>query len=131
MQAIKLLSQKDKNQILVTAPSNAAVDLLTEKLSEEGLNVVRIGNPARVNEKQLELTLDAKMSAHNNNKDIKRLKKQASEYRDMAQKYKRNFGPAEREQRKALFTEARNIMKEVENTEQYISEDVLLQLPPI
>ena len=43
----------------------------------------------------------------------------------MAHKYKRHFGKAEREQRKALFDEARSIMKQVENTEQYIVDDLL------
>ncbi|WP_207492618.1 AAA domain-containing protein [Aridibaculum aurantiacum] len=125
VQAIKALVEKDKQQILVVAPSNAAVDLLTEKLNDTGLNVVRVGNPARVNEKQLSLTLDSKMAAHPQHKEIKRLKKQAREYRDMAHKYKRSFGPAEREQRKALFNEARNLSIEVERTEQYIGKDVL------
>jgi ATP-dependent RNA/DNA helicase IGHMBP2 len=125
VQAIKALLQQERKQILVTAPSNAAVDLLSEKLSDEGLKVVRAGNPARVNEKQMALTLDSKVAAHNSAKEIRRLKKQAAECRDMAQKYKRSFGPAEREQRKALFAEARNISKEVEKTEQYIIDDVL------
>ncbi|HRO43876.1 MAG TPA: AAA domain-containing protein, partial [Flavipsychrobacter sp.] len=43
----------------------------------------------------------------------------------MAHKYKRNFGKAEREQRKALFDEAHKIMKEVGRTEQYITDDLL------
>ena len=125
VQGIKALLKKEPQRILVVAPSNAAVDLLSEKLFNEGLNVTRIGNPARVNEQQLTLTLDSKIAAHNSAKEIKRLRKQASEYRDMAQKYKRSFGKEEREQRKALFAEARNIMKEVENTEQYIINDIL------
>lgn len=125
IQAVKALMRQDRKQILVVAPSNAAVDLLSEKLSDEGLNVVRVGNPARVSERLLELTLDSKMAAHASSKEIKRLKKQAREYRDMAHKYKRSFGYAEREQRKALFNEARNINKEVERTEQYIIEDIL------
>jgi ATP-dependent RNA/DNA helicase IGHMBP2 len=125
VQAIKAIIQRERKQVLVVAPSNAAVDLLSEKLFDEGLNVVRVGNPARVSERLMELTLDNKMAAHNSNKEIKRLKKQASEYRDMAHKYKRNFGYAEREQRKALFTEARNISKEVDKTEQYIIDDIL------
>jgi predicted DNA helicase len=43
----------------------------------------------------------------------------------MAQKYKRNFGQAEREQRRALFGEARNIIKEADKTEQYIIDDLV------
>ena len=125
VQAIQALLQRDRQPILVVAPSNAAVDLLSEKLSTIGLNVLRIGNPARVSEDQLALSLDSKIAAHPMFKEIKRLKKQAAEYRDMAQKYKRSFGPAEREQRKALFVEARNIQKEAERTEQYITEDLL------
>lgn len=125
VQAIKALLKEDRQQILVIAPSNAAVDLLSEKLFDEGINVVRAGNPARVNERQMSLTLDHKIGLHNSAKEIKRLKKQAAEYRDLAQKYKRSFGASEREQRKALFAEARNISKEVERTEQYIVDDVL------
>lgn len=125
VQAIKAMVQQDRKQILVTAPSNAAVDLLSEKLADAGLKVVRVGNPARVSEQLMALTLDSKMSAHSSMKEVKRLKKQAAEYRDMAQKYKRSFGKEEREQRKALFAEARSIIREVEKTEQYISEDIL------
>lgn len=125
VQAIKALIKQDQQQILVVAPSNTAVDLLSEKLSDEGLNVLRVGNPARVSERLMSLTLDSKVSEHNSIKEIKRLKKQANEFRDMAHKYKRNFGKAEREQRKALFDEARKIMKEVGNTEQYIIDDLI------
>lgn len=125
VQAIKSLVKKDREKVLVTAPSNAAVDLLTEKLSEQELNVVRVGNPAKVSERQMSLTLDNKMSSHPMMKEIKRLKKQAAEYKDMAHKYKRSFGYAEREQRKALFAEAKNITKEVDKTEDYITEDIL------
>jgi ATP-dependent RNA/DNA helicase IGHMBP2 len=125
VQAIKALIKQEHKQILVVAPSNTAVDLLSEKLSDEGLNVLRVGNPARVSERLMSLTLDSKMSEHSSMKEIKRLRKQANEFRDMAHKYKRNFGKAERDQRKALFDEARSIMKSVENTEQYIVDDLI------
>jgi ATP-dependent RNA/DNA helicase IGHMBP2 len=125
VQAIKALIKQDHQQILVVAPSNTAVDLLSEKLSDEGLNVLRIGNPARVSEKLMALTLDYRMAGHPSMKDIKNLKKQAGEYKNMAHKYKRNFGRAEQEQRRALFTEAHKIMKEVGNTEQYIMDDLV------
>lgn len=125
VQAIKALIKQEPQQVLVVAPSNTAVDLLSDKLSDEGLNVLRVGNPARVSDKLMSLTLDSKVSEHPSMKEVKRLKKQAASYKDMAHKYKRNFGKAEREQRKALFDEAHKIMKEVENTEQYIVNDLL------
>lgn len=124
VQAIKALSKQDNQKILVVAPSNTAVDLLTEKLSEEGLNVIRVGNPARVSEKLVHATLDYKMAEHPEMKSIKVLKKQANEYKNMAHKYKRSFGKAERDQRKALFDEAHKIGREIENSEQYIMDNL-------
>ncbi|GAB3959848.1 AAA domain-containing protein [Spirosoma harenae] len=125
VQAIKAMYKQDNKKILVVAPSNTAVDLLSEKLHDEGLNVLRVGNPARVSERLMALTLDHKVTEHPAMKEAKKLKKQANEYRNMAHKYKRNFGKAEREQRKALFDEAHRIMKEVANTEQYVIDDLI------
>jgi superfamily II DNA or RNA helicase len=123
--AISALVNSFNEKILVVAPSNTAVDLLTEKLRSVGLNVVRIGNPARISEELLNQTLDSKIKAHGAYKEIKNWKKQANEYKNLAHKYKRNFGKAEREQRKALFDEAHKLMKEVSKIEDYIIEDVI------
>ncbi|MGI4803387.1 MAG: AAA domain-containing protein [Janthinobacterium lividum] len=125
VQAIKALFRQNNRQILVVAPSNTAVDLLTEKLADEGLNVLRVGNPARVSERLAATTLDSKMAVHSGMKEIKKLKKQAAEYKNMAHKYKRNFGRAEQEQRKALFNEAHKIIKEVGKTEQFMMDEIL------
>ncbi|QMW00755.1 AAA domain-containing protein [Spirosoma foliorum] len=125
VQAIKALIAQDHKKILVVAPSNTAVDLLSEKLHDEGVNVIRVGNPARVSERLMALTLDHKMAEHPYMKEAKKLKKQANEFKNMAHKYKRNFGKAERDQRKALFDEAHRIMKEVGNSEQYIIDDLI------
>lgn len=125
VQAICLLVRQSHQQVLVVAPSNTAVDLLSGKLADQGLNVLRIGNPARVSESLTALTLDSKMAGHAGMKEIRNLKKQAAAYKDMAHKYKRNFGRAEQEQRKALFSEAHKILKEAGRTEQYITDDLL------
>jgi len=125
VQAIKAMLQQEQQQVLVVAPSNATVDLLSEQLAAQGLNVLRVGNPARVSEQLMSLTLEGKMASHPRTKEIKSLKKQAAAYRDMAHKYKRSFGKAERAQRKALFDEASRIMKDVVATEQYIIGDLL------
>lgn len=42
------LAAQQGERVLVTAPTNAAVDNLVEKLSNTGLNIVRVGNPARI-----------------------------------------------------------------------------------
>ncbi len=126
VQAIKaLLKQPGNQQILVCAPSNTAVDLLSEKLSLEGVSVLRIGNAARVTERLLSLTLNTQMAEHERMKDVKKLKKQAQEYKNMAHKYKRNFGKDERDQRKLLFEEAHKISKEVDRLEQYIQDSLI------
>ena len=125
VQAIKALIHQNHQQVLVVAPSNTAVDLLSEKLAAQGLKVIRVGNPARVSAELMSLTLDHHISGHPMMKDIKVLKKRAAEYKNMAHKYKRNFGKAEKEQRKALFDEAYKMMKEVDKTEQYITDQVL------
>ncbi|MCX2574386.1 IGHMBP2 family helicase [Pedobacter sandarakinus] len=124
IQAISLLAQQYDDKILVVAPSNTAVDLLTEKLSVAGLNVIRVGNPARVSAQLSSTTLSHQMADHPEMKSIKQLKKKASEYKNMAHKYKRSFGKAERDQRKALFAEAHKIGKEIEKIESYIIDNL-------
>jgi ATP-dependent RNA/DNA helicase IGHMBP2 len=124
VQAISQVVKLQKQQVLVVAPSNAAVDLLSEKLSQQGFNVIRIGNPVRVSAKLMDLTLDSQMAIHPYMKESKRLKKQAAEFKNMGHKYKRSFGKAERDQRKALFDEAHKIMKEVAKTEEFIINDL-------
>jgi ATP-dependent RNA/DNA helicase IGHMBP2 len=116
---------RDEKQVLVCAPSNTAVDLLTEKLSEAGLNVVRFGNPSRVSENLLALTVDAKVAAHKDFKQIKELKKRAAEFKNMGHKYKRNFGREERSQRKMIFDEAKKLDLEAGKIESYITDDII------
>jgi len=120
VEAILAITREDQRPILAVAPSNAAVDLLTEKLDEKGLNVIRIGNPVRVSDHLAALTLDARVAAHPAAKTLRDLKKQAAEFRSMAHRYKRNFGRAEQEQRQALFNEVRQLLKEADRQEDYI-----------
>lgn len=111
---------KTEKQVLVCSPSNLAVDLMTEKLAERGINVLRLGNPVRVSENLLKNTLDAKVAADPSFKEIKQYRKQADEYRNMASKYKRSFGKAERDQRRMLRQEAKEILKQARTIEEYI-----------
>ncbi|MEN9443968.1 MAG: hypothetical protein RIS47_858 [Bacteroidota bacterium] len=124
IRAIVQTLQKE-TQILVCAPSNAAADLVAEKLGYENVAVVRIGNPARVTEEILSKTLDAKITKHDRYKELKSLRKSAEEYRSLGRKYKRNFGPEEREQRRALLAEAKMYRIEANMLADFIKEDVL------
>ena len=116
---------KDEAHVLVCAPSNAAVDLLVEKLDTEGVDVVRMGHPARVTQNILSNTMDARIARHADYRNLKSLLKKADEFRSLAKKYKRNFGPAEREQRKMLFAEASKFKEEAEHLEFYIINSIL------
>jgi ATP-dependent RNA/DNA helicase IGHMBP2 len=116
-----------ESQVMVCAPSNAAVDLLVERLSEKGVTVLRIGHPARIDDAILSQTLDAKISQHESYKDLKKLLKSAEEYRSLGRKYKRNFGREERAQRKRLMDEAAKLKEDALSLENYILYDIFQQ----
>lgn len=119
VQAIRLVLQTER-QVLVCAPTNTAVDLITEKLIEQGVNVLRVGHPARISEGLLKTTIDGQVQSHENYKDIKNLRRNAEEYFRMAGKYKRVFGKEDAKQRALYYTEAKNCIKESRLLEDYI-----------
>ena len=53
-----------ENQVLVCAQSNMAVDWISEKLVDRGINVLRIGNPTKVNDKMLSFTYERRFESH-------------------------------------------------------------------
>lgn len=53
-----------ENQVIVCAQSNTAVDCISEKLVDRGINVLRIGNPTRINDKMLFFTYERRFESH-------------------------------------------------------------------
>ena len=53
-----------ESQVMVCAQSNMAVDWIAEQLTDRGINVLRIGNPTRVNDKMLSFTYERRFEAH-------------------------------------------------------------------
>ena len=53
-----------ENQVLVCAQSNMAVDWISERLMDRGVEVLRIGNPTKVNDKMLGFTYERRFEAH-------------------------------------------------------------------
>lgn len=116
VEAIVQLS-KFEQRILVCAPSNAAADLLTEKLAARNLNVIRIGNLSRIDQAIVLHTVDYQLAESESIKLIKQIKKQGDEYRRMALKYNSKFGKEERVQRNLLLKEAKNCIKDAVDLE--------------
>lgn len=124
VQAIRLLT-KTERCVLVCAPSNAATDLLTERLSEAGLRVLRIGNISRVEEKIVQHTLEAQIAGHPDSKNIKKVRQEAAETRRKALKFKRRFGAEERRERGHLFKQAGELSAWARRLEDLLVENII------
>ncbi|WP_462249869.1 AAA domain-containing protein [Ekhidna sp.] len=116
---------KEEKQVLVCAPSNAAVDLLVEKLAMEDVKVLRLGHPARLTPDVVENSLDVRISKHPDFSRLKEMRKQSEEYRALAGKFKRQFGKQEKQQRDMLYKEARALKSESRHLENYISDSLV------
>ena len=118
-----------ERRVLVCAPSNAAVDLLTEKLAERGVDVIRMGNPSRVSILLLEHTLDARVMAHPSHSKMRSMRQTADQHRNTASQsadeHARQFGFEGRQHRQLLREEARMLSQTADDLERFITEDVL------
>jgi superfamily I DNA and/or RNA helicase len=106
--AIVQLCEREST-VLVTAPSNTAADLLTERLAAAGLRVVRVGNISRVDEHVLSHTLEAQLARHPESRNIRKVKLEAAEARRQSRRYKRSFGAEDRREREHLRNQARDL----------------------
>ena len=116
---------KRGEQILVCTPSNAAADHIAIELGYKEINVVRVGNVARVSDELLKYTVEGLLETHSRQKELSDYKWRALEYRRTAAKYKRNFGAEERKQRDLLYKEARALSQEARLLEDYMVSDIL------
>ncbi|MEM9983374.1 MAG: AAA domain-containing protein, partial [Bacteroidota bacterium] len=116
---------KVEHQILVTAPSNTAVDLLTARLAEKGLRVVRIGNISRVDEDLIRHTLEVQINEHPDSKNIKKVRQQAAEARRKAQRFRRRYGSEEAKERRELYKEAGELSAWAKQLEDRIIDQII------
>ena len=114
-----------ERRVLVCAPSNTAVDLLTEKLAERGVNVIRMGNPSRVSDLLLKHTLDARLMAHPSYSKMRAMRQTADQYRETANQRTRRIGYEEQQQRQLLKEEARMLFQAADELERVMTEDVI------
>lgn len=130
---VQLIQRGEK--ILVTAPSNTAVDNIAKGLIAQGVSVLRVGNSNKTDALVFAHTPEGKLADSRGQKEIRQLKIQAEEYRKMALKYRRSFGKEEREQRSLLFKEVKDIRHQIKKLQAYNEEklyeqaDVILGTP--
>ncbi|MFZ1751617.1 MAG: AAA domain-containing protein, partial [Saprospiraceae bacterium] len=65
---------KTEKRILVCASSNNAVDLLAQRLDQQSINVLRIGNISRIDDDLMHLTIEEKIRNHPEWSNIKKVK---------------------------------------------------------
>ncbi len=118
---------KAGEKVLVSAPSNTAVDNIARWLIRKGQEILRVGNTSKVDEEIFSHTPEGKLANAKQQKEIKELKKRAEEFRRMALRYKRSFGKAEREQRNLLFKEVKHIRTEIKKLQAYNEEKLFTQ----
>lgn len=80
-----------ESQVLVCAQSNMAVDWISEKLVDRGINVLRIGNPTRVNDKMLGFTYERRFEAHPDYPQLWAMRKAIRELRQRKRRRDDNF----------------------------------------
>ena len=80
-----------ESQVLVCAQSNMAVDWISEKLVDRGVNVLRIGNPTRVNDKMLGFTYERRFESHPDYPQLWAIRKAIRELRKNRKKGCENY----------------------------------------
>lgn len=80
-----------ESQVLVCAQSNMAVDWISEKLVDRGINVLRIGNPTRVNDKMLGFTYERRFESHADYPQLWAIRKAIRELRKNRKKGSENY----------------------------------------
>ena len=80
-----------ESQVLVCAQSNMAVDWISEKLVDRGINVLRIGNPTRVNDKMLGFTYERRFESHPDYPQLWAIRKAIRELRSNRKKGNESF----------------------------------------
>lgn len=119
-----------ESQVLVCAQSNSAVDLICERLIDRGINVLRIGNPSRVNDTVLSNTYERRFEAHPDYPILWKIRRTIRELRKTAKrsdnwynklcKLKKESVEIEMNINSQLFNEARVIASTLVGSDQRI-----------
>lgn len=73
-----------ETQVIVCAPSNAAVDWISEQLMRRSVHVLRVGNPLRMNDEMLECSYERRYAAHPDYSELWSIRKALREHKGKA-----------------------------------------------
>ena len=122
VELIRLAVEREQ-KVLACAPSNTAVDNLLEKLVDVGVNAVRIGHPARVDQHLRDRTLDALVETHENMRWVRELMKEAEQlYRQAGRFTRAKPTPGSRQE---LRREAKQLKLEARTLERQAVDHIL------
>jgi len=126
---------KAGKKVVVTAPSNTAVDHCARVLVKHGLKILRVGNNIKIADDVAAYTVDGYLEQAAELKQIKNYQRQINELRKKAGQFKRVFDKAAREERQANYQEIKALRKEVKSLRAFAidkvkhSADVILGTP--
>ncbi len=124
VEAIHQLSLQGK-RVLVCSSTHIAIDNVCQKLIDKKVNVCRIGNPIKVDDNIINISLENKAKNDMLFKVVEQLKKQADVIRKKAFKFKRNFNQSAYEERKQLKKELKAIKKDINKLQKDIYKNIL------
>ena len=96
-----------ESQVLVCAQSNMAVDWISERLMDRGVDVLRVGNPTRVNDKMLSQTYERRFEDHPDYPQLWSLRKTIREMRSGGRKSESYHQKMDRLKNRAMELELR------------------------
>lgn len=116
---------RQRKRLLLTAPSNAAVDLLVSGCAKRGVMAVRIGHPMRLSDEVQSHGLDALVEADSEYKQVRDLRKRSKQAWQIVDRFHRNFGSDQRADRASARQEAKSLEREAISLERFIAERIV------
>ncbi len=110
--AIEELVRRGK-RVLVTAPSNTAVDNLCQKIAAAKISLLRVGNEEKVASEIMPYTIDAYLDSGKAAQYGQSLKKQIQKAEQIANRHIRNYTKEAADEKRAARKELRELQKEL------------------
>lgn len=110
--AIEELVKRGK-KVLITAPSNTAVDNLCKKIAAAKISLLRVGNEEKIAPEIMPYTIDAYLDSGKASQYGQSLKKQIQKAEQIANRHIRNYTKEAADEKRAARKELRELQKEL------------------